>query len=283
MPMPTPKSPSLSTLPRINRWLLALVAATVLCLAVFAANNLLGDVRSGNAWGLSYGAAAAILVLISAAYGVRRRTMRLATRLGAGSARVWLPVHTLAGALFLLLVLMHSGFRLPEGWVTWGLWLLSFWTVASGLLGLALQRWIPRRLTSALTMEVHYDRIAELVEETRSRAEAVAGDCGETVRGFYERRLASGFGQPRWRWRFFLDAGGGVQNRLRELDFLARRLAPEERGRLEELRRLRVSKSEIDAHYTLQRALRLWLYLHLPASMVLLALLAVHLFTVFYY
>ena len=43
------------------------------------------------------------------------------------------------------------------------------------------------------------------------------------------------------------------------------------------------TKLEIDAHYTLQRALRWWLWLHVPASLVLLVFVAVHLFTVLYY
>lgn len=272
-----------STLPRVSPWILALVAATALLLAVFAANSVLGDVRSGNAWGLSYGAAAALLLVASALYGVRRRTMRISTRIGAGPARLWLPLHTLVGTLFLLLVLMHSGFRLPEGWVTWGLWLLSFWTVASGLFGLVLQRWIPRKLTSGLSLEVHYDRIPELVTETRARADKLAESCGETVRGFYERRVERVFRGPRWRWLYFVDAGGGIRSSLREFDFLAERLAGEERARLEELRLLMISKSEMDAHYTLQSALRAWLYLHVPATAALLGLLAIHLFTIFYY
>lgn len=276
-------APSLSSIPRHSRWALGLIAATLLCLAVYAANRLLGDVRSGNVWGLSYGAGAAVLLLVAAVYGVRRRTMRLSTRVGAGPARTWLPIHTFTGTLFLLLVLMHSGFGLPEGWVTWALWLLSLWTVASGFIGLALQRWIPRRLTSGLTIEVHCDRIPELVEEIRERAEKLAAAGGETLRGFYERRVAHTFRQPGWRWRFFFDLGGGVQGRLREFDFLAQRLSEEERGRLEEIRLLMTSKTEIDAHFTLQRALRLWLYLHVPTTILLLALVVVHLVTVFYY
>ncbi len=270
-------------LPRLGAWTLALLGGSLLLIGVFVANGVLGDVRSGNAWGLSYGAGAVALLVVSAAYGARRRTMRLATRVGAGPARLWLSLHTLTGGLFLLLVLMHSGFRLPTGWVTWGLWLLSFWTVASGFFGLALQRWIPRKLTSGLSIEVHYDRIPELVEETRERAEGLAESAGETVRGFYERRVAGTFRRPRWRWRYFLDAGAGIRRTLREFDFLAERLSADERKRLEALRLLMISKSEIDAHHTLQGALRLWLYLHVPATAALLALLAIHLFMVLAY
>lgn len=281
--MSTLSGRSLTASLRANRWALGLVLAIVVCLAVFAANGLLGDIRSGNVWGLSYGAAATLLLLIAAAYGVRRRTMRVATRLGAGPASLWLSMHTFTGTLFLLLVLMHSGFQLPEGWITWGLWLLSIWTVLSGFLGLALQRWIPRRLTSGLTLEVHYDRIPELVDEVRTRAEAIAQECGETVRGFYERRIAGTFEQPSWGWLYFLDISGGLHRRLREFDFLAERLSAEERERLDRLRRLTAAKSEMDAQFTLQRTLRFWLWLHVPATLVLLALLVIHLFTVFYY
>lgn len=264
-------------------WLGLFVVGGVLCAAAFAANLLLGEVASGNAWGLSYGAAAVALLLGCAAYGVRRRSVRVATRLGLGRARGWLYFHTYAGLLFALLVLMHSGFGLPSGWVTWGLWLLSLWIAVSGLVGLALQRWIPRRLTSGLSIEVNYDRIPELVAETGARAESLVEGCGEGVRGFYERSVRLALAQPRRRWLYFVDITGGRHRRLREFSYLAERLPDEERDKLEQLEALYASKLDMDAHYTLQRVLRVWLWAHLPPSIALLALLAVHLFSVFYY
>ena len=57
------------------------------------------------------------------------------------------------------------------------------------------------------------------------------------------------------------------------------------RGRTGRLRAVvdSLAKLEIDAHYTLQRALRGWLYFHAPPSLLLLALVAVHVATVLYY
>ena len=43
------------------------------------------------------------------------------------------------------------------------------------------------------------------------------------------------------------------------------------------------TKLELDVHRTLQRPLRWWLYVHVPPSVLLLALVAVHLVTVLYY
>jgi hypothetical protein len=60
-------------------------------------------------------------------------------------------------------------------------------------------------------------------------------------------------------------------------------LPTEEREKLDELERLYRAKLEIDAHFTLQRPLRWWLYAHLPPAIVLLALLLLHLYTVLFY
>jgi cytochrome b subunit of formate dehydrogenase len=39
----------------------------------------------------------------------------------------------------------------------------------------------------------------------------------------------------------------------------------------------------LDAHYTLQKALRWWLYLHVPASLMLVLLVGLHVYAVIYY
>ena len=75
----------------------------------------------------------------------------------------------------------------------------------------------------------------------------------------------------------------GREHRGREFRHLRRLLAEEDRARLEELEGLYRTKLEIDAHYTLQQTLRLWLYLHVPGSLLLIGLLAAHLYSVWGY
>lgn len=258
-------------------------AAVVLCLVAFALNAVFAEIRSGNAWGLAYGIAAATLLAVTGLYGVRRRAMRAITRLGLGSARAWLWLHVYGGLLFLLLVLMHSGFRLPTGALTWWLWGLAAWTVLSGLAGLVAQRWIPRVLTSGLAIEVHYDRIPELIDDLRRQAEETAAASSAPVRELFRKKIAPFLDRPRRRLIYFIDITGGIRSRLQELDYLRGFLEGEDQRRLHKLERLFRSKLEIDAHYTLQQALRLWLWLHVPASMLLAALVVAHVFTVTYY
>ena len=266
-----------------ERWPWIFAAAGGLCVAVYAVNVAIAEVRPGGPWGIGYGVAATVLLVAAALLGVRRRAMRFASRRRLGSARAWLVVHLYGGSFFLLLVLMHSGFALPNGALTQWLLGLSLWTVLSGFLGLALQTWIPRVLSSGLAVEVLYDRIPELVDEIRGQAEQLAAESVEPIPALYERSLARLLEAPRRRWIYFFDITGGIRNRLRELEYLRGLLGPEERERLDRLQLLVESKLEIDAHYTLQRALREWLYLHVPTSLLLVVLVAVHVASVLYY
>jgi hypothetical protein len=227
--------------------------------------------------------AAAVLLLGAALYGLRRRAMRLASRLGLGRARSWLYFHLYGGALFLLLMLMHSGFRLPNGNLTRWLWAASLWTVLSGWIGLILQRWIPRVLASGLSTEVHFDRIPSLVEEIRQQAEELVATCDDAVGSLYARQVAPALVAPRRRWVYFFDITGGIHARLKDFEYLAGLLPTEEREKLQSLERLYRSKLEIDAHYTLQQALRWWLFGHVPPSLLALLLMLLHVFAIFYY
>ncbi len=256
--------------------------ATAAAAAAWAANLVFAEFEAGNAWSLAYGAGAAALLVLAAGYGVRRRMMRVASRFRAGSAAGWLGLHVWGGSLFLLLMLMHSGFRLPSGVITSGLWWLSWWTVASGIAGRMLQRWIPRMLASGLTTEVLYERIPELVEDLRESAAEVAAGSHEAIAALH-RGLEPELAAPRRRWLFFVDITAGRERRRREFSHLRRLLGGEERERLDRLEGLYRTKLEADAHYTLQQALRLWLYLHVPGSLLLVALLAAHLYAVWAY
>jgi hypothetical protein len=202
---------------------------------------------------------------------------------GLGNARVWLQFHLYGGALFLLLTFMHSGFRQPQGILTWWLWFLSIYVTASGLIGVLLQKWVPKILTSGLAIEVVYERIPELIREIREKANALVQTGAEPTRDFYKNHLAVALAAPQPRLIYCLDITGGIQSRLKQFEYLRRLLPVGEKEKLNKLEAFYKTKLEIDAHYTLQRLLRWWLLTHVPVSLVLLVLLALHLFAVLYY
>ncbi len=259
------------------------VIAVTICGLVYLANVILSEIRPSNIWGLSYGTAAAILMVGAALLALRRRMTRFALARGLGNARVWLQFHLYGGALFLLLTFMHSGFHQPRGILTWWLWFLSIYVIASGIIGVLLQKWIPKILTSGLAIEVVYERIPELIRELRDKANALAQTCAGPVKDFYKNNVALALAAPQPRLIYCLDITGGIQSRLRQFEYVRRLLAADEKEKLNKLEAFYKTKLEIDAHYTLQRILRWWLYTHVPVSLVLLVLLALHLFAVLYY
>ncbi len=260
-------------------WAAWFLLATSVFLLMYAVNVILFDVNPGNWWGLTYGWIAALLMFGAGLYGVRRRVLNR----DFGNSKVWVEFHVYGGTLAALLVLLHTGFRLPNGLFNWLLWLLAVWVTVSGLLGVILQRWIPKLLTSGLSVEAVYERIPDLVLELRERAEKLVRTCAAPVRDFYQGTVAAALVQPEPRLIYYLDVTGGVQSRIRKFEFLRRVLPDEEKKRLDELQLIYKTKLELDAHYSLQRALRWWLYSHVPLSMVLLLMILLHIWAVWYY
>ncbi len=253
--------------------------AALALLAVYALGAVFAPLTPGNAWGLAYGSAATLLLLAVTLLGVRRR----AQRWGPGRVQDWVQFHVYGGTLFMLLVLLHSGFRWPQGVLTLWLWILSVAVTLSGLLGVLIGKTIPRILTSGLRTEVLYERIPELTTALRTKAEDLAQGSSPPIQDFYRKELAPALRCPQVRLLFLLDITGGIQERLRAFEFLRHLLSPDEQARCDELQDLYRIKLELDAHYTLQRPLRFWLYGHVPLAIVLLVLVAIHLVAVFYY
>ncbi len=275
--------------PQLNKWVdspfafRSFALALVFCAIAYAANALISEIRPYNVWGLTYGTLAALLMLGAALLGMRRRMTKFALKHRMGKAQTWLQFHLYGGMLCLLLVLMHTGFRVPHGVLTWWLWLLSIWVSVSGVIGVFLQKWIPKLLASGLAMEVLYERIPELVAEIRERANGLAQNCTDTLQEFYRKHIAYALATPQARLIYYVDITGGVQARLKQFEYVRGLLVVEEKEKLNQLEACYKAKLEIDAHFTLQRALRWWLLLHVPASLVLLALLGLHVFAVLYY
>ncbi len=261
-------------------WLGAFGISVLVCLLIYAANAMFGRLDPGSTWGLGYGIAACVMFLGIVMYSLRRRFLRV-PRL----QRAWhyLQFHVYGGVIFLLLVFMHTNFSLPQGLITWWLWGLSVWIVLSGLLGSALQKWIPMMLNAGLSTEVNFDRIPSLIDQTRERAETLVKEGGDSLQTFYRQKISGVLSAPLPRWSYFFNPAGTIQQETKKFGSIDKYLNDEEKGTLATLMQLYKTKLEMDAHYTLQRALRGWLFLHIPFALLLVVLIGLHVFSVFYY
>jgi hypothetical protein len=87
-------------------------------------------------------------------------------------------------------------------------------------------------------------------------------------------------GSVRPRWSEVFDPGAERDRQVARFAPLARYLDEAGRAKLGALVDLVRQKFELDAHASLQRALKGWLVLHVPPAMLLMGLLAVHVLAV---
>ena len=260
--------------PRNLQVTMALVAASLIGYLV---SSQLGAWSPKRGAGLAFGFLAAALITFEMLYPARRPSARPLL-----SAQGWLQAHVYLGVLTLSAVLIHSGLRWPDGAMGWGLLLLSGWTTLSGLIGVALQKWIPIALAEGLRVEAVFERIPSLVEMLASEADVLMTGASDVLERFYRTEARPQLAQINPSWGFLMD----VHARDRALEPLQRMrqfVQPDERERVEDLITICTEKMELDAHYSLQKILKHWLRFHVPAAGLLLGLTVVHLFAWLWY
>ncbi len=248
-------------------WLVALLAwLAVTALAWYAERSL------GNASVIT-GYALFAVILSLAFFKVRKRLLVLPL----GTVREWMLGHVVLGALSVPLYFQHAGSLWPDGRYEQAIAIVFYLVTLSGIAGYALQRLLPRRLAD-IEGEVIYERIPSEIAALRAEVEelvlkAVRELGSDTLGRYYEESLEWFF----WRPRFLLGhvLGSGLsQSWIRgRITALRRYLSEGERAYLGRIEVLALRKSQLDAHYALQSILKFWLFIHVPAS-VLLVLLA---------
>lgn len=274
-------------------WLAGSLAATGLAVALTLAAPPRG-VPS-----LLLGAAGAALICVCALRGLRRRLHKVRI----GSAGTWLRAHLWLGALSLVFSLAHAGFRLG-GPLSAALTLLLIGTVASGVLGVALQHALTRSI-NALSAETIFDLQQGALSLRRRAYEVVWAACGAAPDPGEAEELRRLLGAPprtpepmfaagtiagqKELGRFYRDLvlpflrAPGRSTQLATaagaalaFDAVAVHLAEPLRPALADLRdrcaRLRTARRQHQLH----RWLHGWLLLHVPLTMALLVLLVTH-------
>lgn len=197
-----------------------------------------------------------------------------------GRVRFWLLVHYYAGFLTVAVFIVHTKHQLPGSLLHWMLWSLLVLVALSGLAGATMSKIVPPRL-EAQGERILFDRIPLFRAQLAEQAEAIARDSvqdGNTrsIARLYVDTLSDFFAGPR-NLLSHLTASKVPQARiLGELSAIERYLDEAGKARLLKMRDLVEAKSNLDFHYTNGGLLRLWLFVHVPATYALLAAIAVH-------
>ncbi len=214
-------------------------------------------------------------ILLLALYNLRKKLPSLPL----GSSAAWLQFHIYGGWLTVLVFILHTGMRLPNGGLEVTLALLFVGVAGSGIVGLALSRVLAPRL-AAREEEVIFERIPAMRKQLREKAENLILHCvsessSTALADFYANRLAPFFEGPR---HLLWHVAGSDRPRhalLADLDTLDRYLNPKERDIVKEMAGLIRAKDNLDCHHALQGVLKVWLFVHIPLtySLVLMSIL----------
>lgn len=258
------------TLVQRRVWRIGITAAAIVVFGVidFLYESSLRNPQFLNGWVLLTG------ILFLTLLNFRKKL----TVLPLGTAESWVQVHIYVGFFTVFVFMLHAGTMLPEGPFEWALWLL-FWVVAlSGVLGAYLSRVWPGRL------EQHGERIiferipvfrAELAREAETLAMTSVHDAASmTISNFYVDVLHDFFQKPRNLLAHLRSSGRPVSRLTEEIEKLERYVDPPQRETLRSIRDLVLAKDNLDYQFAQQGSLKIWLFVHIPAtySLILLSL-----------
>ena len=150
------------------RWAVGASAAAAGALAAYLAYAAMSPngARGGSVMGLFFGALGSGAIVFECLLGLRKKYP--ASPLGR--VKTWLSAHVWLGLLSFLLILMHSGFHWGRGLAGLLMWLFAV-ILVSGIFGVALQNYIPRRMTELVTRETIYEQIPTVIRDLRNEAD----------------------------------------------------------------------------------------------------------------
>lgn len=285
---------------RHQRYLKVALALLVASVAVYLSQD--GDLPpNGGSWqGYTLGTVSALLIVWLSLLGIRKRSYRSTM----GTVEGWTSAHVYLGIGLLVIATLHCAFQFGFNVHTL-LYVLMVGVILSGLFGLFAYMSYPRRLARVRSGRRRKDWLTEF-NELDEKIHGLARRCDARTVGVVESaldrtRLGGGLvAQLDGRDRSLVqdpDHEGGaarlIANRDQEvvIDYLSARIPRagkrEEALVLQELLALfgrrRSVLRRLRQDIRLQGWMRIWLYLHVPLTVAMLAALMVHVLSVFLY
>jgi hypothetical protein len=209
--------------------------------------------------------------------GIRKRAITE----GRWSLKAWTSAHVYLGLSLIVVATLHTGFQL--GWNVHTLaYALMMLVIVSGMFGIWAYASLPTALSSnreQMTQGQMVDAIRALDRQLNEAAQPLARGPSDLVLAALEedpfspgllRRLSGHYpGCTTQKALEGLALSGSADPAIERVE----KLLVRRKAQLERMRR----------HMRLKAMLEVWLYVHVPATMALLAALTAHIVSVFYY
>jgi hypothetical protein len=264
------------------RYLKVAIGLSVLALILYWGEQPLGP-RNGGTWaGYGLGTLGLGLIVWLSWFGIRKRRYES----GAGRLKGWLSAHVYLGLALLLIGTLHTGFQFA-----WNLHTLAYalmvLVILSGLFGVLAYARIPALMTANRGGRTLSDLLRELAEMDRRARELgmAAGDAlALAVRSSQEQTQIGGSA-----WVQLRGGSGGCSTlrAIATIESLAAGIdashAEQVAGLLTLLRRRADLLARIRTDIRHKALMEIWLFVHVPLTVGLLAALTAHVISVFFY
>jgi hypothetical protein len=264
------------------RWLKVAIIVSLLSLIGYALIDVQPRHNGGSWYGYTLGTIGALIILWLTMLGLRKRAMTT----GRWSLKAWTSAHVYLGLSLIVIATLHAGFQF--GWNVHTLaYTLMMIVILSGIYGISVYSALPQELSdnrAEMTKSQMVDAVQKINRQLQVDAQPLNVDDAELVlsstdedpfKGGVLRRLSGRY--PRC----------GNARALREL---RRRLATTTGPQADAietviglLERKAAALGRIRRHLRIKAMLEVWLYIHVPLTFALIAALAAHIISVFFY
>ena len=264
------------------RYLRVALLLCVAVIAVYAWHDPLTGANGGSWYGYTLGTIGALLILWLGWFGIRKRRYGI----GQMTLQEWLSAHVYLGVSLIIIATLHTGFQFGLNLHTFAYGLMLA-VIVSGIFGVVMYIRIPdlrNENLAGVTLDQLVSQIADLSEQTQQTAGQLPDDithalvaAQESVRiGGSARRILAGTDRNcpiaavlqmvTAQAASLIDSNAETARRL--VSLLAR-----QSQLLEQVRR----------EVRFRALLEVWLYLHIPLTIGLIAALGAHVVVVFFY
>ncbi|MDP4605824.1 MAG: hypothetical protein NWS68_06685 [Erythrobacter sp.] len=256
------------------RWLWIALALSGASIAGYLLIDQQPRPNGGTWYGYTLGTVGLALIIWLSLLGVRKRRINP----GAWSLKAWTSAHVYLGLSLVVVGTLHTGFQI--GWNVHTLaYVLMLLVIATGIYGVIVYATLPaslsanrKEMTRAQMLDAltAIDRQLESAAQPLGRAEAdlvIAALAQDTFHGGALARMTGSY--PRCATaRALKGIGGGSEAAARTAALLEKR---------------RDQLTQIRGALRIRALLEVWLFVHIPLTMALIAALAAHVISVFYY
>ena len=264
------------------RWLKIALGVSLFFILVY----MLIDVQprhNGGSWlGYLLGTIGLLLIVWLSLLGIRKRAI---TR-GRWSLKAWTSAHVYLGLALIVIGTLHTGFQF--GWNVHTLaYMLMMIVIISGIYGISVYAMLPQSLSDVraeMTGPQMIDAVSNLDKQIRSAAQPLSDADSAVVLGSVGEDPFGGGA-----WRRLTGNYPRCGNRA-ALQIMRGRLAGtvgREQATVEQvvtlLERKQAALQRIRNYGQRRALLEIWLYFHVPITVVLIIALVAHIISVFFY